>query len=60
MNDIERMYDVHIVYSDNYLRDMTFTGECSRFKNVDEFMKLLQMTGLIEYKIDGKTILLSY
>ena len=60
MNDIERMYDVHIVYSDSYLRDMTFTGECSRFKNVDEFMKLLQMTGLIEYKMNGKTIILSY
>ena len=39
---------------------MLFTGECSRFKNVDEFMKLLQLTGLIEYKIDGKTITLSY
>ena len=60
MSDIERMYDVNIVYSDNYLRDMLFTGECSRFKNVDEFMKLLQMTGLIEYKKNGKTIILSY
>ena len=60
MNDIERMYDVRVVYTDGYLRDMLFTGECSRFKNVDEFMKLLQLTGLIEYKIDGKTITLSY
>ena len=60
LSDIERMYDVRIVYSDDYLRDMSFTGECSRFKNVEEFMKLLQMTGLIEYKINGKTITLSY
>lgn len=60
MTDIERMYDVHIMYSEDYLRDMLFTGECSRFKNVDEFMKLLQLTGSIEYQINGKTIILSY
>ncbi len=60
MHDIERIYDVTIMYSDNYLRDMLFTGECSRFNTVDEFMELLQLTGLIEYKITGKTIILSY
>lgn len=60
MSDIERMYDVHVVYTDNYLRDMLFTGECSRFKNVDEFMKLIHLTGLVEYEIKGKTIILSY
>lgn len=60
MRDIERMYDVHVLYTDNYLRDMIFTGECSRFENVEEFIKLLQMTGSVEYTINGKTITLSY
>ena len=56
MHNIERMYDVHIHYSNEAMKQLRFSGECSRFSSVETFMSLLSMTEDFGYLIDGRDI----
>ncbi len=56
MHNIERMYDVHIHYSNEAMKQLRFSGECSRFSTVETFMSLLSMTEDFGYLIDGRDI----
>jgi len=55
MQKIARWYDVNVVYetSDNTI---VFTGVVSREENVSEVLRLLELTEVVNFKIDGKTI----
>lgn len=56
MNDIARMYDVRVHYLSEDMKHISFTGECSRFNTVGEFMNLLGMTEDFIFTIEGKDI----
>ncbi|OFY39655.1 MAG: hypothetical protein A2X18_04600 [Bacteroidetes bacterium GWF2_40_14] len=55
MQKIARWYDVNVVYetSDSTI---VFTGVVSREENVSEVLRLLELTEVVHFKIDGKTI----
>lgn len=55
MRKISRWYDVEIVYQDNYTGN-DFTGIVSRKKQVTEVLDLLELTGLVHFKIEGRRI----
>nr|WP_121270985.1 FecR family protein [Pedobacter schmidteae] len=55
MRKISRWYDVEIVYQDNYTGN-DFTGIVSRKKQVTEVLELLELTGLVHFKIEGRRI----
>ena len=50
------MYDVNVHYSLEEIKQIRFTGECSRFHSVEEFLSLLSMTQDFCYIIDGRDI----
>nr|WP_294870461.1 FecR family protein [uncultured Pedobacter sp.] len=52
MRKISRWYNVDIVYQDN-LQDKALWGTVSRFKNVSEVLKRLELTGVVRFKIDN-------
>lgn len=54
MNEVERIYDVSITFDDAYLKDRIFTGECSRYESVEEFLRLLSLTDEFSYTIRKK------
>jgi len=56
MRNIERIYDVKVVYSCDSYKKLRFIGECSRFQTIDEFMKLLSLTQEFNYEINGNTV----
>ena len=56
MDDISRMYDVRVHFASKRMRDMRFTGECSRFHSVDEILSVLSMTDDFAFDIDGRDI----
>jgi ferric-dicitrate binding protein FerR (iron transport regulator) len=56
MSDIERLYDVKVVYRNPSCKELRFTGSCSRYHTVDEFMHLLSLTEEFNYEISDKTI----
>ena len=56
MRQIARWYDVEVVYQGK-MPEYEFVGQISRFNNVSEVLKLLEMTGGIRFQIKDKKII---
>jgi transmembrane sensor len=56
MHEIQRWYDVETSYEGN-IRGRSFTGQISRYSNASKVMEMLQATGDLHYKIEGKKII---
>lgn len=59
MHEVCRWYDVEVAYQDDNLKKITFVGTVSRYKNVSQVLKTLQMTNTLNFKIDGRIIVIS-
>ena len=57
MRKISRWYDVEVVYEGN-MENKEFAGMISRYKDISEVLKMLQLTGDVHYKIDERRILI--
>lgn len=58
MRMIERWYDVTVVYTGEMPTER-FGGGVSRFDNVKQVLKILESTGGVHFKIEGRKILVS-
>lgn len=58
MSMFERWYDVEIVFQDDALRDLKFTGDLERYDSINTFLQLLERLNEIKYEIKGATIML--
>lgn len=56
MRRIARWYDVEVVYHRS-ARDVSFTGSVSRFADVADVLRKLELTGTIHFKIEGRRII---
>lgn len=56
MRKISRWYDVDIVYVGN-VENKDFDGSVSRFKNVSEVLKMLELTDAIHFKVEEGRII---
>ena len=56
MNHIERMYDVTVHYSDDNIKQLRFTGECSRFQSVEDFLTVLSTTEDFHFHMEERDI----
>ncbi|HWW38225.1 FecR family protein [Pedobacter sp.] len=55
LNKISRWYDVDIVYQSQQL-DNRYSGTISKFDEVTEVLKTMEMTGTVHFKIQGRRI----
>jgi len=55
MKKIARWYDVDVSY-EGAVTDQSFGGTVSRFSNVTELLNILELTGTIHFKIEGRMI----
>ncbi|WP_316836534.1 FecR family protein [Pedobacter nutrimenti] len=55
LNKISRWYDVDIVYQSQQL-DNRYSGTISKFGEVTEVLKTMEMTGTVHFKIQGRRI----
>lgn len=55
MRKISRWYNVDVVYSGSITRQ-TFIGSVSKYKNVSEVLKVLELTDLVHFKVEGRRI----
>jgi len=55
MKRVSRWYDVDVAYKD-VTKDQNFGGTVSKFSDVTDLLKVLQMTGTIHFKIEGRKI----
>ncbi|WP_158994142.1 FecR family protein [Mucilaginibacter sp. L196] len=59
MRKVSRCYNVDIIYTDNSLKSQLFSGMLSRFKNVSQLLKKLELTGAVHFKVQGQKIIVS-
>lgn len=55
MRKISRWYDVDVRYTGN-LSDKSFAGSISKYEQVSEVLEMLEFTGTIHFKIEGRRI----
>lgn len=55
MRKISRWYNVEVVYSGK-ITDNTFIGTVSRSGNISEVLDILELTGTVHFKIEGRRI----
>jgi transmembrane sensor len=56
MRKISRWYDVEIIYQGDF-SSKTFTGTVSRSENIDKALGLLELTGVVHFKIKGRSVI---
>ena len=58
LRQISRWYDVDIIYKDKV--DLHFTGQLTRNEHASKVFEKLKLTGEVNFKIDGKNIIVSH
>jgi transmembrane sensor len=56
MKKISRWYNVEIIYQTPALKNELFGGTISKFGNVSEVLQMLELTGTVHFKIEGRRI----
>lgn len=56
MNKVSRWYDVDIKFQSVDAKRKTFNGTITRFEKVSKVLKMLELTGHVHFKIEGKVI----
>jgi ferric-dicitrate binding protein FerR (iron transport regulator) len=56
MRKVARWYNVEVVYQGD-VEDKTFGGSVSRFADISELLKTLELTGTIHFKIEGRRVI---
>lgn len=54
MKQAARWYDVDVVYQGAVTQ--SFGGKISKYKNIDELLKNLELTGTIHFKVEGRRV----
>lgn len=55
MKKISRWYNVEVSYPSN-LSNLEFTGSISRSKNITQVLKIMELTGMVTFKVEGRRI----
>jgi len=56
MRKLSRWYDVDVAYNTGNLSEKVFTGTVSRYENIAEVLRMLELTGTIHFKVTGRRI----
>ncbi|MEP7259489.1 MAG: FecR domain-containing protein [Flavitalea sp.] len=55
MLQVERWYDADIIYQGD-VKEMNFSGAIPRKENISEVLKMLELTGVIHFRVEGKKV----
>ncbi|MEO6524422.1 MAG: FecR domain-containing protein [Mucilaginibacter sp.] len=56
MRKVSRWYDVDVVYDNTTVQDVNFGGWVSRSKNISSVLKIMELTGKVHFKVEGRRI----
>jgi len=57
MRKVARWYDVDIIYTDNMDQSLRFGGKISRYKNLTSTLKIMELTGNVHFKVEGRRVI---
>ena len=58
MNQLERWYDTHVFYTEESVKDLHFSGDLSRFKNIGTFIEMFEKSSDVKIEVRGKNIII--
>lgn len=56
MKNVARWYNVEVVFADKALAAKPFSGTITRYGNITKVLSLLETTGEVKFKINGRTV----
>jgi len=56
MRQVSRWYDVDVEYKNEGARARLFSGSISRFENASQVLDILELTGMVHFKVEGRRI----
>lgn len=59
MAKISRWYDVDVEYRDRPGSDLTFSGKISRSRDISGILKMLEYTGDVHFKLEGRKVIVT-
>jgi transmembrane sensor len=59
MIKISRWYNVEIKYADQSMKSKPFSGTISKYRRITQLLDILEATGEIKYKIEGRKVIIS-
>jgi transmembrane sensor len=59
MKNVARWYDIDVKYGELKNRNLTYSGEVSRSKNLSAVLQMLESTGQVKFKIEGNNVRVS-
>lgn len=59
MRKVARWYDIEVVYDESVPKDFELGGFISREKNLSAVLKLIELTGNVHFKIEGRRVLVT-
>lgn len=59
MQKLCRWYRVGVQYEDEYLKNIEFKGRIQRYSNLEEALKLLEMTGGVKFTVKERTVIVN-
>lgn len=57
MRKIARWYNVEVEYKNNGLRNEALAGTISKYSNVSQVLKKMELTGVLHFEIEGRKIM---
>jgi len=58
MESIARWYDVEVAYNGSF-NNHFFTGTISRYEQIDKLLGIIELTGNIQFKIEGRRVMVT-
>jgi ferric-dicitrate binding protein FerR (iron transport regulator) len=59
MRSVARWYDVDVVFDNDALKEETFGAVTTRFTRISTLLKIMEQTGDVQFRVEGKTIHIS-
>lgn len=56
MRKISRWYNIEIKYANNVDPSLRFGGKISRYKNLSSALKIMELTGNVHFKVEGRRV----
>lgn len=58
MKTLERWYNISVLFEEEELRELPFTGNLKRYDDINVFFDALTRTGDMKYRVDGNHVIL--
>ena len=56
LEQLSRWYDIHIFYTNEEVKDLHFSGDLSRFKDIITFIEMFEQSADVTLPLKGNTL----